>query len=224
VVISTLQANDYSVLPVTADFVQGGSWDTSRLVDIPVSVSDEIISQAATMRDKLTTKVATTNTSAAECLSSHNKQFISGYGDVFLVQQDNAIWHYPEQWAPKWFNDSAYIWSPPANASHYKVLDISNISTNSRGTPKYLNITFNINDILPFQSTSNNFPSYGWLCPSRSVYNCSVSTPGEKASSASTWAPYGETIDYCTSKHYIDLAIRSLRLMFRSKGHANAIS
>ena len=197
-IIATLQANEYSAMPITEQFLNGGVWSTAGLIDVPSSKSSQIALDARKLREKLQETVQSNRLTTGECFNTYSKQYISNVGDVLLVQQLNITWHWPDKWAPRWLNGSAYDWTAPIHASYYEVPSPINSSTEKSGPPEH--IPLNKADKLPFYSTPDNFPSYGWICPSRSIQNCSTSSVGERSMSTSTWAPYGDTIDYCIAE------------------------
>ncbi|KAL0256822.1 hypothetical protein SLS55_007631 [Diplodia seriata] len=52
---------------------------------------------------------------------------------------------------------------------------------------------------LPFTADAKVFPSYGWVCPSRDITNCTLNSNSENFNKTS-WAPYGSPVLYCLAE------------------------
>lgn len=167
---SSLQANEYTVMPATQAFIDGGDWDTSKLVDVDVAEADSMAVKATALRDKFNGGLPHTNKTAEECFKVYSNQYISEVGDLLLVQ-DEVVWHNPTHWTTEWMNATFYTWAR-------------------------VNYTYSTTDALPFASSPSAYPSNGWRCPSRNVTNCDTSNQAE-VPDASQWAPYGGRVKYC---------------------------
>jgi hypothetical protein len=185
VVYASLQANDYTVLPVTTDFMRGfgsgmsNNWNTSGLIGVTLEKSTSIADEAAKLRSMFNGTRNYTNRTTEDCFNSYTSQYVSKVGDVILVQEDTIIWHNPEDWQVQWINSSDYEWVDRTFYNWHNITD-----------------SVRLNDSLPFMSNPGVYPAYGWMCPSRSISNCSLAEPAE-VQDISSWAPYGSPVLYC---------------------------
>ncbi|OCL09335.1 hypothetical protein AOQ84DRAFT_431347 [Glonium stellatum] len=174
-VFPNLQANQYSVLPATEDFLNGAAWNASGLIDVATNTSESIVKAAEQFRTNLMKHSNYKNMSTADCFHAYSNQYISEIGDALLIQEA-VIWRSPDTWRPQWANHSGnYTWV-----------------RHSTSFPRPLNY----DDELPFTSSPSVYPSNGWRCPSRSLTNCTASSAVE-VPSPDVWAPYGSPVKYC---------------------------
>ncbi|GME45538.1 hypothetical protein GTA08_BOTSDO04901 [Neofusicoccum parvum] len=217
VIFANIQANEYAVLPATPSFLNGGEYNTTGFFGFGDSEKEIFASSATDIRTKfeglLSAGNKTENLTTAECLSAYNNQYISKYGDVLLVQ-DEVIWRNRMVWAPSYrfengtLHDSYFTWTD---------LTSINFSTELLMFP---GSQPNLGDnIFPFRSYPDEYPASGWLCPSRSVESCSISSSAE-VPDRNTWAPYGHAVSHCVA----ELVAEQCRLQFSSRIAAAVIA
>ncbi|KAF2126203.1 hypothetical protein P153DRAFT_388946 [Dothidotthia symphoricarpi CBS 119687] len=109
VVFTSLQANEYVVIPTMDDWLHGGVYNTSSFVDIDAKQSADVIDKMSPYRpnlnDTITLSTSGTrdrykNISTVDCFNAYNDQYLSSVGHVYLVQDDPVVWRnrswYPE--------------------------------------------------------------------------------------------------------------------------------
>ncbi|KAH7062665.1 hypothetical protein B0J12DRAFT_564431 [Macrophomina phaseolina] len=209
VVFANIQANDYAVLPVTPGFLNGGQYNISGLLDLDEASLKGLNSSAIEIRGKFQKLLAqggrTANLSTAECLDSYDNQYISRYGDVLLVQEE-VIWRNNAIWAPTWRFENG-----TKHASYYNWTDIRTVNQTTYPLlwPKP---PPNKYDAFPFISRPDEYPSSGWLCPSRSTTDCDTSSRVE-IPDRDTWSPYGSPVQHCV----VELVEEQCKLQFSTK-------
>ncbi|KAK7715451.1 hypothetical protein SLS57_006838 [Botryosphaeria dothidea] len=213
VIFANVQANDYTVLPVTPAFLNGGQYNTSGLLGMDTEGVKQFNGNATVIRKKfqqlLSEEGKTTNLSTAACLDAYNNQYISKYGDVLLVQ-DEIVWRNPDVWAPTWRFENG-----TAHASYYDWTEFKTVNSTtylklwpSNNSPQRANVR----DVFPFLSYPVQYPSNGWLCPSRSTTDCDTSSSDE-VPDKDTWSPYGHPVQHCI----VEVVEEQCRLQFSAK-------
>lgn len=194
VIFSNYQANSYTVVTASESFLAGGAWNTSGLIGVNTAGSNAIVTSAETIRDKFNNGTAHVNITASECFHAYGSQYVSGSGDVLLVQ-DQTIWHSPSSnWTAIWLNSTYFDWetnvSVAQNGTVYRNNKTANTLLTTRGE---LASRTNMDDMFPFESEPALYPSNGWRCPSRNISNCKA----EEVENTADWKPFGDTVKYC---------------------------
>ena len=169
VVFTRLQANEYSVVPVTESWINGDNYDTSNFVSFNASGAEQVASSFESYRVDLneqivllngTTLAKYRNVSALQCFSSYSEHYVSAVGNVYLIQAEATVWRNSSAWDLQRYPSRDYGWAPRT------VNSTENDRTNDTYTIQ------NYNDTLPFLSRPEVYPSNGWRCPSHVVSSC----------------------------------------------------
>jgi hypothetical protein len=225
VVVTSLQANEYAVVPTTEDWLHGGEYNISGFVGSPSNISN-IMTTIDSYRPGLQDLIVSStnqkinryaNISTEECFNKYNAHYISDVGNVYLIQEGPTVWrnaswypelnhytNYPEtsnqgMERPLWINFNE---PPPWNETKESLWGWRNTT----GSPlKYSQNNPNVSAVLrqyppstfPFVGSPETYPSNGWRCASHLTERCDTSNEDEVPRDRSKWAPYEREIRYC---------------------------
>ncbi|KAH6629137.1 hypothetical protein C7974DRAFT_433828 [Boeremia exigua] len=206
VVFTNLQANEYFVNPVTEDWLAGGSFDTSRFVEVSDAKTDEIVANINAKELNVTfvgeTFINTNNAKAtyqkldtAACFDKFNNQYMSDAGNVYLVHSDPIVWRNHTVWWPLFHLNNSFTWTRDSKPE-------SPITEIDRNTT--------LDATIPFLSTPDFYLSNGWRCPSHTLKMCDVDNEHEVPGDRSKWQPFEAPIAYCM----VEEVQESCRLQF----------
>ena len=90
-VFLTTQANTYTIMAATEEYLAGGPLYTGNSSDIlrKIAAYDTLITTAETFRERIQKKGTFQKLSARDCLQAYSTQYVSTNGDLLLVQ--NAV-------------------------------------------------------------------------------------------------------------------------------------
>jgi hypothetical protein len=191
VVFANLQANEYTVIPTTEDWLHGAAYNTSSLLDFTdhakksfatkldayrVNISEKVMLNDGTMSLKYS------NISTTQCFETYSNRYLSEVGNVYLIQESPTVWRNMSAWTLL-RNQSGghFIWkfniSSPLEKYHHEFSDIT----------------------FPFQSSPDGSmtASNGWMCASHSLQGCDLNNPYEIPRDKTKWAPYDRVVNYC---------------------------
>ena len=185
VVFTNLQANEYFVNPVTEDWLHGGTYDTSRFLNVSASEISAIVAQVNAKDKNATfvdgkfvnsnnTKATYSQLDAAECFDRYSNQYMSDAGNVYIVHEDPIVWRNLNIWGPKFHLNNSFTW-----------LNDSGGTQSTTGAA------------VPFFSEPDFYLSNGWRCPSHTVQSCDVDNTHEVPDNRTNWRPFEATIKYC---------------------------
>ena len=192
IVFTNLQANEYFVNPVTEDWLNGGSYDTSRFIDMAVDNTTYIVASINAKEKNATfiegKFVNTNNTEAmyskldaAECFDRYGNQYMSDAGNVYVVHDEPIVWRNLDEWWPKFHLNNSFTWTKSSNALK--------ITPEDRDTTAGASI--------PFFSTPDFYLSNGWRCPSHTFKSCDADNTHEVPDNRAEWQPFEAHIKYC---------------------------
>lgn len=168
VVFTRLQSNMYFALPTTADWIEGGKYNYDNFVDYQDG-NRTVVQDFERYRINLTDTITTgdggvmpkyQNLSTEECFNVYDSHYVSGFGNVYLVQSQPVVWRNPDKWELRRLNSSEFEW---ARSSPNSTLDDKE------------NFTYSLqpfNYSLPFRSSPRTYPSNIWRCESHVNSGC----------------------------------------------------
>jgi len=196
VVFAKLQANNYAVLPITDDWFHGAPYDTSNFKNLTKDITEEMVLEMDKYRPNLSdvvdlrkdgTMPRYKNISTSDCFTQYDNHYVSGVGNVYLVQDYPTVWRNNTAWQ---------LWRNP-NTSYYVWDDINSPSDRiDRKSPHKLDLT-PTTQRLPEIASPEIYPSNTWRCPSHVVKGCDVRSRYEVPHNRSDWQPYGSRINHC---------------------------
>lgn len=200
VAITSLQGNEYMVIPTIEDWLDGATYNTSGFVgmDLNTTIKDAIISDIDSswpysISDNNTyvygknasnrTDVPATyrEVAADECFDLYNRQYISAVGNVYIIQESPAIWRNLSEWWPQFNSNQTLTW----NSS----MEGRALSTDGQELTK--------NASFPFKSMPDFYQSNGWRCPSHTPRTCDTGNPIEVPQNRMDWQPFEARIRHC---------------------------
>jgi hypothetical protein len=99
VAFTTLQANDYFVIPTTEDWMSGAPYDTSGFSNITTNVTEMERTFPRLNRTALgfytidgVYEAKYNNLSAEECFNAYDSQYLPKFGNIYIVQSGSTIW------------------------------------------------------------------------------------------------------------------------------------
>ncbi len=87
----TTQANVYTVMAASEDYIRGGNLDTGNL-----QVSNDSIETAQNFRDRIDRTASFERLSARDCMQAYSTQYVSARGDLLLVQNSQGADYSPD--------------------------------------------------------------------------------------------------------------------------------
>ncbi|KAI8938163.1 hypothetical protein NX059_005828 [Plenodomus lindquistii] len=201
VVFTNRQANDYMVLPVTQEWLDGAPYKTSNFVNISSERKFVIEDTFNSWRwnQSVAAKANYVDTDTTACFETYNEQYVSGVGNVYIVQDDWAVWHKNGVEWPRFHSNGSFTWTKNSTALNSTEADRKLLAQAQ----------------LPFNSTPDFYPSNGWRCASQAIQTCDASK--EIGGNKTQWQPYGAHIQYCKveqveerCKLYFSFAIATL--------------
>jgi hypothetical protein len=191
VVFANLQANDYTVIPTTEDWLHGAVYDTSSLLDFTDDARKSFAAKFDTYRVNVseqvmlndgTTSLRYSNISTTQCFRIYNNRYLSEVGNVYLIQDSPTVWRNPSNWTLlRKDADKNFIW---------KFRTSGRFETYQ---PEDSDATF------PFKSSPDvsSSASNGWMCASHTKGFCDTNNKYEVPRDKSKWAPYDRVVNYC---------------------------
>lgn len=192
VIVLSLQANEYAVLPVTEKWLQNSTLDTSAFLN----VNESKITQVQETFAKYSFKVQNNSTAlingllatydnvtTQECFNRYSTQYVSTSGHVYLIHKDPPVYRDGSLWAPYFNKTGNFQWLTA--------------SMRDRVDPDKKLVKGTANFTFPWQSFPDFYPSNGWRCPSRTVGSCNVENRFEVPQDRSKWEPYESAVKYC---------------------------
>jgi hypothetical protein len=195
VVFTNLQANDYTVVPTTDEWLGGGKYDFSGFLDSGANDTDATVPDwddwriNATDADgnfinnrDFTTRYNRLDT--AKCFEQYNDQYISNAGNLYIIQDSPTVWRNLDIWWPRFHFNNSYTWMKEPTKlpkTEEEARSIANVS-------------------IPFHSRPGFYPSNGWRCPSHTVKTCDVDNTYEVPKDLSDWQPFEVSIKYCLAE------------------------
>lgn len=140
------QANVYTVMVASEDFLRGGYLDNGNL---PVSSDSE--ETARNFRARIDRTASIEILSARDCMQAYSTQYVSARGDLLLVQNSPGTNYFP---GADYYPDGDYS---PGATQYYSSTSYSEIPT------------------PPYFSLPTTYPSYYWVCPSGNRTICNPS-------------------------------------------------
>lgn len=179
VAFTTLQANDYFVIPTTEAWMSGAPYETSGFSNVTTN-NTEI--------ERIFLRLNTTalldfyaidggdeakynNISAEGCFNAYDSQYLPKLGNVYIVQDGPTVWR----------DVSESITALPVGKT-----DVNTDRWNDYVLPAFL-------------SRPEIYQSNGWRCRSRSAA-CNVNDPNEVPKDRSQWQPFESSVLYCLSE------------------------
>jgi hypothetical protein len=183
VAFTTLQANDYFVIPTTAAWMSGGPYETSGFSNI--TTNDTEIERVFLRLNETALldfyaidggdEAKYNNISAENCFNAYNRQYLPKLGNVYIVQDGPTVWRDVTE--------------------SITALKIGETDVNTARWNDY---------ILPaFKSRPEIYQSNGWRCRSRNA-TCNINDPNEVPADRSQWQPFGRPVLYCLSEEVIE--------------------
>jgi hypothetical protein len=201
VVFTTLQANDYLVIPATEDWMSGAPYDATGFVDATTDNIQDLMARfwlnTTTRPEWYTTHTFEAryhNLSAEDCFNAYNSQYLPKLGNVYIVHNESPIWRNPLFWWSE-FNssdwNSTFTWTNDTKKGNGDVgLEIFSsdlLLWRDSGLPTLL-------------SKPEFSPSNGWRCPSLHPVSCNINNPNEVPTDRSQWRPFEVPIRYCLAE------------------------
>jgi hypothetical protein len=167
IVFTSLQANEYAVVPVTQDWQASDQtrWDTSGLLDFDDQQKENV---SYTIRTQYTfdplSKVTLRNGSemdkyivlpTTECFVAYDTQYVSAVGNLYLVQKSPTVMRNLNIWRLQRYRDGSFEWAVATKDS-----DLEELNDHA-----YV-IESNTDSRIPFVSRPDMYPSNWWRCPS----------------------------------------------------------
>jgi hypothetical protein len=178
VAFTTLQANDYFVIPTTEDWMSGAPYDTSGFSNITTNVTEMERTFPRLNRTALgfytidgVYEAKYNNLSAEECFNAYDSQYLPKFGNIYIVQSGSTIWR-----------------------------NLSGSTTNplfSETDPD--TARWNISVFPAFESRPDIYQSNAWRCRSRNA-TCNFNDPNEVPADRSQWQPFERSVLYCLSE------------------------
>ena len=192
VAFPSLQANEYMVIPTTEDWLHGASYDTSGFIDMDVNDTKNAVFTIDSYRLNATrinnsfTIYGTNSTeyqnlSAKECFDTYKNQYMSGHGNLYIIQDGPAIWRNLSSWWPEFHSNNTFVWT--RNSTSRPITNDEQLLTSGAS--------------FPFLSKPDFYQSNGWRCPSHTPKTCDTENPYEISRNRSEWRPYETSIKYC---------------------------
>ena len=194
VAFTSLQANEYMVIPTMEEWLNGAAYDTSGFVDMDTNTTRAIVSQIDSYRMNKTQvdgiyTYGTNGTYEARyhkvatdvCFETYKGQYVSAPGNVYIVQESPTVWRNLTFWWPDFHDNSTFTWTRN--------------STNRQITAKEWDLTANAS--FPFKSVPDFYQSNGWRCPSHTPKTCNIDNMNEVPLNRSDWRPFEVSVDYC---------------------------
>lgn len=192
VVFTNLQANRYTVIPTTENWINGGLYDNSSFMDVAAHDMRRIMSEIDKSRPNLTDEAwlgpkggipRYLKVSTADCFNKYSSQYLTDAGNVYLIQDGPTVWRDLDEWYPAFNSSGQFVWTY-LNSDH-------------SDTAPFVLHAIKANNAFPFQSQPEFYPSNGWRCPSRTIKTCDVDNEAEVPQDRSKWEPYERRIKYC---------------------------
>ena len=207
----TTQANSYTVLAGSPSFLDPSHDYTFfyRFGDR----SQELVQTAFKFREQIQYSGRFENLTAKQCAEAYSQQFVSGHGDLLLIQKSTVLYgtHNGSQIIgnrPISANGSIIRPIPAAfTVSGYSsslfVAPYSDPDSYGRPLPDGIatdqTVQGNVINDLPYKSHPLETPSYRWQCPWGPGRHCSNEVTTMTARNM-PWAPYGSEVLYCQSE------------------------
>lgn len=225
VVFTSLQANNYAVIPTTEEWLHGGHYDTSSFIDINSRGSEDIAedmdSYTPNLNDTITAGIGRIlnrykRVSTEDCFNKYNSHYMSDAGNVYLIQDGPTVWRNLSSWYPEFNRYTEYPKSdgrsanftwinlnqpPPWTETKDSLWGMLNASTqkwkysDQNRAARY--ITASLETRFPIISSPDVYPSNGWRCPSHAPLNCSVENEFEVPRNRSQWEPFERPVKSC---------------------------
>ena len=187
VAFTTLQANDYLVIPTTEAWMSGAPYNTSGFTSSTTIIDDTEV-ERNNPRLKKTARLnfytidggheaRYNNLSAADCFNAYDNQYLPKLGNVYIVQDGPTIWRN--------YGGSITALAPTASELDDQVRD-DTADWNYYAFPGFL-------------SRPEIYQSNGWRCRSRQL-TCNISDPNEVPADRSQWQPFEKPVLYCLSE------------------------
>jgi hypothetical protein len=200
VAITSLQGNEYMVIPTTEDWLNGAAYNTSGFVDMDFNNTTRtaILSEIESFwpysgpnentyfygRNAMTqNSVPATyrKVGADECFMSYRSQYVSAVGNVYIVQESPAVWRNLSMWWPQFHSNQSLTWN---NTMKGRQLTAD-------GQELTKNATF------PFKSMPDFYQSNGWRCPSHTPRTCDIENSSEVPQNKLDWQPFEARVQHC---------------------------
>jgi hypothetical protein len=191
VVFANLQANDYTVIPTTEDWLHGASYDTSSFLDFTVNAKKNFAAKLDTYRVNFSEQVMLSdgtmslkysNISTTQCIEIYNNRYLSEVGNVYLIEESATVWRNTRDWTLLHnVTGGHFIWkfnvSRPLEKYHSEDSDTT----------------------FPFESSPDGdmTASNGWMCASHFIEGCDMTNLYEIPRDKTKWAPYDRVVNYC---------------------------
>lgn len=173
----TTQANVYTVMAASEDYLRGGNYDTSNLRDsFPENDTyNNIIETPKSFRDRIDSTASFERLSSWDCAQAYSTQYVSSRGDLLLVQNRTGADYYRD------------------GIRNYSIVDSLDSTICANDSPSSLwYANYSERTGLPYVSLPITYPSYEWVCPWCNHTSCKTNPD--------FWKPYGDIVQYCWSE------------------------
>ena len=205
----TTQANQYTVMAASEEFLNGSEYDISNLSSLDDSngTLKDIVETAKDFRDRIKVPGLFRQLNARDCLTVYGTQYVSTRGDVLLVQNHTSVEFYKN--STSYSCDSSEI----RHAAFSYILSPTSMTPYTWMEPVRSYEDYACTNGLPYQSRPMVYPSYDWQCPQGSPKPCH---PENKTviPDPDDWRPYGDKVQYCWSENVVDNCKLSFNLDF----------
>ncbi|OSS51455.1 hypothetical protein B5807_04020 [Epicoccum nigrum] len=183
VAFTTLQANDYLVIPTTEAWMSGAPYDTSGFSknitnDMEIERNKPRLNKTARLHFYTIDgghEAKYNNLSAADCFDAYDSQYLPKFGNVYIVQDGSTIWRNV--------------------AGSITALALMDPETDDEADIA----RWNDYAFPAFLSKPKIYQSNGWRCRSRNA-TCNTNDPNEVPADRSQWQLFERPVLFCLSE------------------------
>ena len=189
VVFTNLQANEYVAVPMVDDWFHGAPFDTSNFENFTKDITQEMVLAMDSYRPNLSdfvrlrkdgTMSRYKNISTPDCFTQYDNHYVSGVGNVYLVQDYPTVWQ----------NTTYHFPTGPVDWTSRNEQELELAAKKHR---------------LPEMASPEIYPSNRWRCPPEIFKRCNVRSLFELPQNGSDWRPYGNRVNHCVVEQVEEL-------------------